>query len=192
MQKAAPKAETVTLKDLAAKLAEAHELPKSQVNTLLTVGWRHRQAPEEGRPHPHLWPRHPAGPEAPGAHGPQPGHWRGHQNQGQQEDCVPGIQGPQGTGNVGGDAIVDMPWPRFDGAFALGSACPLLKKKRQRPLRQSPRSVITSQPATASDQLEPRCGWWRGDDSHQTTTQHVQSGVRRYSISRRLFADSDG
>ena len=29
MQKAAPKAETVTLKDLAAKLAEAHELPKS-------------------------------------------------------------------------------------------------------------------------------------------------------------------
>jgi hypothetical protein len=36
MQKAAPKAETVTLKDLAAKLAETHELPKSQVNTLLT------------------------------------------------------------------------------------------------------------------------------------------------------------
>ena len=36
MQKAAPKAETVTLKDLAAKLAEAHSLPKSQVNTLLT------------------------------------------------------------------------------------------------------------------------------------------------------------
>ena len=36
MQKAAPKAETVTLKDLAAKLAEAHELPKSQVTTLLT------------------------------------------------------------------------------------------------------------------------------------------------------------
>jgi DNA-binding protein HU-beta len=36
MRKAAPKAETVTLKDLAAKLAEAHELPKSQVTTLLT------------------------------------------------------------------------------------------------------------------------------------------------------------
>ena len=36
MQKAAPKAETVTLKDLAAKLAETHELPKSQINTLLT------------------------------------------------------------------------------------------------------------------------------------------------------------
>ena len=36
MQKAAPKVETVTLKDLAAKLAEVHELPKSQVNTLLT------------------------------------------------------------------------------------------------------------------------------------------------------------
>jgi DNA-binding protein HU-beta len=35
VQKAAPKVETVTLKDLAAKLAEAHELPKSQVNTLL-------------------------------------------------------------------------------------------------------------------------------------------------------------
>jgi DNA-binding protein HU-beta len=35
MQKAAPKAETVTLKDLAAKLAEAHSLPKVQVNTML-------------------------------------------------------------------------------------------------------------------------------------------------------------
>ena len=35
MQKAAPKAETVTLKDLAAKLAEAHRLPKAQVNTML-------------------------------------------------------------------------------------------------------------------------------------------------------------
>ena len=35
MQKAAPKAETVTLKDQAAKLAEAHSLPKAQVNTML-------------------------------------------------------------------------------------------------------------------------------------------------------------
>jgi len=35
MQKAVPKAETVTLKDLAAKLAEAHSLPKAQVNTML-------------------------------------------------------------------------------------------------------------------------------------------------------------
>ena len=35
MQKAAPKAETVTLKDLAAKLEEAHSLPKAQVNTML-------------------------------------------------------------------------------------------------------------------------------------------------------------
>ena len=35
MQKASPKAETVTLKDLAAKLAEAHSQPKAQVNTML-------------------------------------------------------------------------------------------------------------------------------------------------------------
>jgi len=35
MQKATPKAETVTLKNLAAKLAEAHNLPKAQVNTML-------------------------------------------------------------------------------------------------------------------------------------------------------------
>ena len=35
MQKAAPKAETVTLKDLAAKLAEAHSLPKAQMNSIL-------------------------------------------------------------------------------------------------------------------------------------------------------------
>jgi DNA-binding protein HU-beta len=37
MQKpAAKKTETVTLKDLAASLAESHELPKSQVNSMLT------------------------------------------------------------------------------------------------------------------------------------------------------------
>ena len=37
MQKAvAKKVETVTLKDLAASLAESHSLPKGQVNTLLT------------------------------------------------------------------------------------------------------------------------------------------------------------
>ena len=37
MQKAAAKkAETVTLKDLAASLAESHSLPKGQVNTMLT------------------------------------------------------------------------------------------------------------------------------------------------------------
>jgi DNA-binding protein HU-beta len=37
MQKAAAKkVETVTLKDLAASLAEAHGLPKGQVNTMLT------------------------------------------------------------------------------------------------------------------------------------------------------------
>jgi hypothetical protein len=40
MQKAAPKVETVTLKDLAAKLAEAHELPKSQRHHLADrYGW---------------------------------------------------------------------------------------------------------------------------------------------------------
>ena len=36
MQKAAGKVETVTLKDLAASLAESHSLPKGQVNTMLT------------------------------------------------------------------------------------------------------------------------------------------------------------
>jgi DNA-binding protein HU-beta len=36
MQKAAAKVETVTLKDLAATMAEAHSLPKGQVNTMLT------------------------------------------------------------------------------------------------------------------------------------------------------------
>ena len=36
MQKAAAKVETVTLKDLAASLAESHSLPKVQVNTMLT------------------------------------------------------------------------------------------------------------------------------------------------------------
>ena len=36
MQKAAAKVETVTLKDLAASLAESHSLPNGQVNTILT------------------------------------------------------------------------------------------------------------------------------------------------------------
>jgi DNA-binding protein HU-beta len=36
MRKAAAKIETVTLKDLAAAMAEAHSLPKAQVNTMLT------------------------------------------------------------------------------------------------------------------------------------------------------------
>ena len=36
MQKAAGKVETVTLKDLAASLAESHSLSKGQVNTMLT------------------------------------------------------------------------------------------------------------------------------------------------------------
>ena len=36
MQKVVAKVETVTLKDLAAAMAEAHSLPKGQVNTMLT------------------------------------------------------------------------------------------------------------------------------------------------------------
>jgi DNA-binding protein HU-beta len=36
MQKAAPKVETVTLKDLAAAMAETHNLTKAQANTMLT------------------------------------------------------------------------------------------------------------------------------------------------------------
>ena len=100
------KVTTVTLKDLAASLAETHGVAKSQMNGILAgmvedLG-KHLK---KGCAHPHLRPRHPAGAEAPGAHGPQPSHWRGHQDQGQQEDCLQGIQGPQGTGDVGGDAI---------------------------------------------------------------------------------------
>ena len=36
MQKAAAKVETVTLKDLAAAMAETHNLPNAQANTMLT------------------------------------------------------------------------------------------------------------------------------------------------------------
>ena len=36
MSKAVAKVETVTLKDLAASIAETHDLPKGQVNTMLT------------------------------------------------------------------------------------------------------------------------------------------------------------
>ena len=81
MQKAAPKVETVTLKDLAARLAEAHSLPKAQVNTMLG------EMVEDLGTHLKKGARirisglgNPASAEAPGAHGPQPSHGRGHQD----------------------------------------------------------------------------------------------------------------
>ena len=102
MQKAvAKKVETVTLKDLAAELVDSHGLPKGQVNTMLTemVG-EPGQAPQEGLAHTHLRSRHLAGEEARGAHGSQPSDGRDHQDQGQQEDCLPGLEGPQGSRDV--------------------------------------------------------------------------------------------
>ena len=45
-----PKAPTVTMRDLATTLSEAHDLPKKQVNAMLVEHGRgHRQASEEGQ-----------------------------------------------------------------------------------------------------------------------------------------------
>src|SRR6476620_1619674 len=105
------KVTTVTLKDLAASLAETHGVAKSQMNGILAG------MVEDLGKHLKKGARirisglgNPASAEAPGAHGSQSRHRRGHQDQSQQEDCVPGLEGPQGNGDVGRDAIVDMPW----------------------------------------------------------------------------------
>ena len=98
---AVKKVDTVTLKDLAASLAETHSLPKAQANIMLTemvanVGKHLKKGsririPGLGI----LQVRKRAARD-----GSQPGNGRNHQDQGQQEDRFQGVEGPQGSRDV--------------------------------------------------------------------------------------------
>jgi len=83
--KKAVKAETVTLRHLAITLAESNGLPKIEVNPLLMGMSRHHKHLRRAGASALNGRGHPPGAQAAGAHGPQPGHGRGHQDQGQQE-----------------------------------------------------------------------------------------------------------
>ena len=95
-EKTAPKVNTVTLRQLGASLSEAHEIPKKQaaavLEDLVTMITKHLKKGDKirigglGRA---------AGPEAPGAHGPQPGDRRGDQDQGVEEGGLPRRQGAE-------------------------------------------------------------------------------------------------
>jgi hypothetical protein len=92
---------TVTLRNLAAELAESHEVPKRQAEAMLSdmVGLIAKHLKKGG-------PGHPASPASRRPHGTQPGDRRGHQDQGQQEGRVPRCQGSQGSG------LTPLPFPR--------------------------------------------------------------------------------
>ena len=116
-------AATVTLKHLAAKLAEDHALPRSRPRRCSAISSAAHQASEEGRPDPPQRSRHPAGPQARRPHGPQSGDGRGHQDQGQQEGRLPRRQGTQGSGLIsdaefGGAATT---WSRSLRRFIAGA-----------------------------------------------------------------------
>ena len=85
---------TVTLKQLATKLAEQHDLPKTTANALLSdlvsqIG-RHLK---KGERVPNSGARNSDRPQARRTHGPQSGNGRGDQDQGQQEGRLPSGQG---------------------------------------------------------------------------------------------------
>jgi Bacterial DNA-binding protein len=94
------KAETVTLRDLAATLAESHDVPKKQTTAMLTgmvetiTGHlkKGRRIRVSGLGILQV--------RASGADGPQSRYWRGHKDQSQQEGRLPGSQGTQGSGLV--------------------------------------------------------------------------------------------
>ena len=93
-KKPAAKVATVTLKQLAAGLAEGHKVPKKQaegmLNDMVATITKRLKKGENG-------PRHPSGPRPAGPHGSQPGDGRGHQDQGEQEDRLPRRQGAEGS-----------------------------------------------------------------------------------------------
>ena len=88
-------APTVTLKHLAAQLAEDHQLSKKQSEQML--GDLVHQASEEGRPDSDWRSGHPAGTQARRAHGPQSGNRRADPDQGFEESGVSRRQGIEGS-----------------------------------------------------------------------------------------------
>ena len=83
----------VTLKHLAAVLAEEHQLTKKAGEALLGDRWLDHEASQEGRTNPYCGPRHPAGQEAGGAYGAQSCSRRSNPDQGKQKGRFPGGQG---------------------------------------------------------------------------------------------------
>jgi hypothetical protein len=87
---------TITLKHLAAAIAEEQELSKKQAETnltdLVTMITKHLKKGERIR-----IVGHPPGPQARRPHRPQPRHGRGHPDQGEQEGGFPRHQGIEGS-----------------------------------------------------------------------------------------------
>jgi hypothetical protein len=80
---------TIALKHLTAALSDSHALPKKQAEAVLgRSSDADHSPPEEGRQNPPDRPRHPSGAEAGGQDGSKPCNRRGHQNQGEQKDCL--------------------------------------------------------------------------------------------------------
>ena len=85
---------TVTLKHLAAALADTHEMSEEAGGSSARRSRRqHRQASEEGRAYPHRRARHPSGAQARRPHGPQSGDRRADPDQGLEEGRLPRFQG---------------------------------------------------------------------------------------------------
>ena len=98
MAKKAATPATITLKHLAAALAEEHDLSKKAAEAILTdmVGKIAKHL-KKGERDPYRGARHPPGPQARRPHGPQPRHRRADPDQGQQEGRLPRRQGTQGS-----------------------------------------------------------------------------------------------
>ena len=92
-------APVVTLKHIAAEIAEAHELPKTHAETMLTdTVDRLDQAPREGQQSPYRRARNFSGEEARSTDGPQSADRGSGEDQGQQEGHLPRRQGIEGGG----------------------------------------------------------------------------------------------
>ena len=89
---------TVTIKQIAATIAEQHEIAKKQSEAILNdmVGLVTKHL-KKGDPHPHQWARHSAGPKARRPDGPQSSNRRGDQDQGEQENRLPRRKGAEGS-----------------------------------------------------------------------------------------------
>ena len=103
---------TITLKHLAAALADSHEIAKKQAEAVLgdlvTLTTRHLKRGDKIRLTGLgiLQVRKRAATD-----GTEPCDWRGHQDQGQQEDRIPACQGTEGGGGVGHGLLVSLAAP---------------------------------------------------------------------------------
>ena len=89
--KTGTKVETITLKHLAMALAESHGIPKLKVNAVFTG--LVEQIAKHLKKGKRIRIATPAGAQASSPYGPEPGDWRDHQDQGQQEDRLPRGEG---------------------------------------------------------------------------------------------------